>query len=166
MSNNFYYLSHEDFYIDPNGMKGPVLCNTTEGICVVLFHAEQGRCTHCEEAIPEFKKLPRMFPSVIFGMCNLNKYPKVYSMSKETIVPFKYVPYIILYYNGRPFMRYEGEKTATEMAEFVQEVMQRIHSTKTFVDKKGFKVESEQPVYGGIPFNVVIHSNKLEKHSS
>ena len=43
---NFYYLTHDDFYIDPNGMKGPVLCNNTEGICVVLFHAEAGRCVH------------------------------------------------------------------------------------------------------------------------
>ena len=73
--NNFYYLTHDDFYVDPNGAKGPVLCNNTDGICVVLFHAEAGKCVHCEEAIPEFKKLPRMFPSVLFGMCNLNKYP-------------------------------------------------------------------------------------------
>ena len=59
--NNFYYLTHDDFYVDPNGMKGPVLCCNVEGICVALFHADQGKCMHCEEAIPEFKKLPRMF---------------------------------------------------------------------------------------------------------
>ncbi len=158
--NNFYYLTHDDFYVDPNGMKGPVLCCNVEGICVTLFHADQGKCMHCEEAIPEFKKLPRMFPSVLFGMNNLNKYPEVFQMSKKTIVPFKYVPYIILYYNGRPFMRYEGEKTATDMAEFIQEVMNRLQNTKTFVDKKGFKIESEAPVYGGLPYNVVCDDDK------
>lgn len=158
--NNFYYLTHDDFSIDENGMKGPVLCLNAEGIFVVLFHADQGRCVHCEEAIPEFKKLPKMFPQVLFGMCNMNKYPQVYSMSKKTIVPFKYVPYIILYYNGRPFMRYEGDNKVVDLAEFVQEVLSRIDSAKTFIDKKGFKLESEQPVYGGIPFNVVCDEDK------
>jgi hypothetical protein len=57
-------------------------------------------------------------------------------------------------------MRYEGEKSATEIAEFIQEVMNRVQSTKTFVDKKGFKMESEQPVYGGVPYNVVCDDDK------
>jgi hypothetical protein len=158
--NNLLHLETDDFYLS-DGAKGKILCLSVQGICLVLFHANPERCLHCEEAIPEFKKVSRMFSGCKFGLANLNKFPEIIRMSKLTISPLEYVPYMILYVNGRPFLRYEGERTAQDLSEFLQEVMVRLESKKQFIESKNYKVESEIPAYSiAIPFNMVCDEDK------
>jgi hypothetical protein len=158
--NNLIHLESDDFYT-ADGTKGKVLCCNVEGICIVIFHADGGKCSHCDDAIPEFKKAARMLGSVKFGLCNLNRNPDIIRLSKTTIAPLEYVPYVILYVNGRPFLRYEGDRTAEDIAEFLQEVMARLQTKKQFIENKTYKIESEIPPYTiGIPFNVVCDEDK------
>jgi len=159
--NNLIYLSSDEFFLVDATKGGKIMCCDTEGICLVLFHAEPGKCSHCEEAIPEFKKASRMISSVKFGLCNLNQNQDVIKLSKASIAPLEYVPYIILYVNSRPFLRYDGERNAQEIAEFLQEVMMRLQTKKQFIENKNYKIESEIPAYTiGIPFNVVCDEDK------
>ena len=53
-------------------------------------------------------------------------------MSRESIAPIKVVPYIILYINGKPYMRYQGPQDAGEIARFIVEVSQKIQSKQSF----------------------------------
>jgi hypothetical protein len=53
-------------------------------------------------------------------------------MSKDTISPISYVPYIVLYIQGKPFMRYNGPHDAEEIKRFVIEVANKIQSKQTF----------------------------------
>ena len=160
--NNLFFLTEDDFYID-QGQKGPILACNYEGFCMVLFHADAGRCKHCEETIPEFKKIASKFGQCGFGLCNLNKFPGVVTMSKQTIAPFKYVPYIVFYVNGRPFARYEGERNASDMAEFLKEIITLLQPKRSFIEQKKFKVEGDAtPVFpgGGIPYNLICDEDK------
>ena len=43
-----------------------------------------------------------------FGMINVNKNKNIIRLSKQTISQITFVPYIILFINGKPFMRYDG----------------------------------------------------------
>jgi thioredoxin-like negative regulator of GroEL len=121
-SPNLQFLRSQDFYLD-EGTKGKVMCNNTKGFCLVLFHADSSRCTHCEECIPEFKKLPYKMGGVKFALVNVNRERDVVQMSGVTISPITYVPYIVLYINGRPTFRYDGERTTEKMLEFLNDVI-------------------------------------------
>ena len=84
---------------------GNVLCTNIKGFSLILFYSTQ--CNYCKELIPIFKNLPGQVDGCNFGMINVNKNKHIIQMSNQTIVPITYVPYIILYIDGIPFMRYD-----------------------------------------------------------
>ena len=53
-------------------------------------------------------------------------------MSKDTIAPIGYVPYIVLYIQGKPFMRYNGPHDGQEIRRFVIEVANKVQSKQKF----------------------------------
>lgn len=157
--NNLIYLGAEDFAVDLSSKGQKLLCNKQAGICLVLFYSNN--CQYCDEVIPDFKKLPMALGGVKFALVNLNKHQQVYHMSKTTIAPIDVVPYIILYFNGKPFLKYEGERTLNGMLTFMKEVVSRLQQQKSFVDNKVKTIESEIPKYTvGQPYNVVCDEDK------
>ena len=52
-------------------------------------------------------------------------------MSRSTIAPIKVVPYIVLYINGKPHMRYNGPYVAEEIGRFIVEVARKVQSQDT-----------------------------------
>lgn len=137
------FLTSDDFNIS-KGTKGNILCHSIPGFSLVLFYSTQ--CEHCKELIPIFKKLPGTIGGCQFGMINVSSNKNCIRMSKETIVPITYVPYIILYINGRPFMRYQGPYDSGEIRKFVLEVSQNVANKQKFSSEK----VKEDP-HGGIP---------------
>lgn len=123
------FLSQDDFSVQ-RGTKGNVLCTSVRGISLVLFYSTQ--CVHCQSLIPIFKKLPGNVGGCQFGMINLSHNKKCLIMSKETIAPIKVVPYIILYINGKPYMRYNGPHDPNEIARFIVEVSEKLRNKQTF----------------------------------
>jgi hypothetical protein len=65
-------------------------------------------------------------------------------MSKDTIAPITYVPYIVLYINGRPFMKYQGPPTADEMKRFILEVAQKMESKQKFSTEQQSQIQENQ----------------------
>lgn len=161
MSNSIIYLNNNDFYIG-EGSKGKVLCTNIKELVFVLFHADLDKCKYCEDAIPEFKQLPHVISSCRFALVNLNKNLDIVKMSNETIAQFSYVPYMILYVNGRPFIRYDGDRNAKDMADFVMEVLSRLKSNNNFANApKKVKENNVIPGYSiAIPYSVVCDDEK------
>lgn len=158
--NNLLWLQDDDFTIE-QAQKGNVLCNNQKGIIFTLFHANPDKCQFSTATLPEFKKLALKMPGVKFGLCNLNKHPNVYFKSKDTIAPINNVPYIILYVNGRPLMRYDGEQKVDKMSLFLNDIVNRLNSKKDFFDTKNIKIESDVPNSStSTQFNVVCDSEK------
>ena len=115
------FLTSDDFYIQ-QGSKGPVLSTNIPGVSLILFYSKQ--CVHCETWIPIFKRLPGAVGSCQFGMINVSNNKKCVLLSRKTIAPIEFVPYIILCINGKPFIRYNGPYKINEISKFIVEVVQ------------------------------------------
>ncbi len=155
------FLGSQDFFVSENSNGRKVLCNNLKGISLVMFHADVTQCEYCEEALPEFKKMPYKIPGIKFATVNINKNRDIVYMASQTVLPIKVVPLIILYVNGRPSLKYDGEKTATDITAFLDEILNRFAQQKEFKDNKNLRLESEIPPYTvGVPFNLVCDNEK------
>jgi len=108
------------------------------------------------EAFPVFSALPQSIPGCQFAVLNISMYPGVAHKAQQTIAPITHVPFIILYVNGRPFMKYNGKKTYEDISNFVNEVLSRIQNKRSFSTARVDVEDSDIPDYAiGIPFNMV-----------
>jgi len=139
------FLSSDDFYTT-KGTKGDILCNTISGFSLVLFYSTQ--CHWCKKLIPIFKSLPGTIGGCQFGIINVSVNKQIVAMSKKTITPIKYVPYIVLFINGKPFMLYQGPYDANELRKFIFEVSQKVNNKQQFSkDKVKEKITGKIPAY-------------------
>jgi len=143
------FLDSEDFHIT-KGTKGNIMCHNIPGFTLVLFYSTQ--CTYCKTLIPIFKKLPGTIGGCQFGMINVTTNKKCVSLSRETITPITYVPYIILYINGRPFMCYKGPHDIKEIHRFIVEVSQKMQNRQKFSEE-----QVKEDHRGGIPLYTIGH---------
>ena len=127
------FLTADDFHVE-NGTKGKILCNPIPSFSLVLFYSTQ--CTHCKTLVPIFKKLPGTIGGCQFGLLNIGSNMKLVQKSKGTVTEIQYVPLIILYVNGKPFMRYSGKYKKEDIIEFVVSMSKRVQSKEAFNQKK------------------------------
>ena len=127
------FLTSNDFNIQ-KGTKGNIMCHRIRGFSLILFYSTS--CSHCQTLIPKFKQLPGTIGGCQFGMINVSKNKQCVNMSRSTIAPIKYVPYIVLYINGKPFMVYKGPYVVNEMKRFVLEVAKSVQKKTTIYSSK------------------------------
>jgi Thioredoxin len=145
------FLQACDFSVQ-SGQRGDIVCNNIRGISLVLMYST--KCQHCQNLIPIFKRLPGTIGGCQFGMINVTVETDIVLMSRNSISPIKYVPLIILYVNGKPFIRYDGPHTEMDIRTFLIEVTNKLQTKEKFsVDKsKESKNNREIPSYTvGIP---------------
>ncbi len=123
------FLTHEDFSLVPCP-KGNLLCTNIKGFSLKLFYSTA--CEHCQTLIPIFKRLPGTINGCQFGIVNVSTNKPLIVMSRESIAPIEYVPYIVLYNNGRPYMRYNGPHVMSEIQRFVYEVASNLQNRTAF----------------------------------
>ena len=119
---NLLFLTSEDFELR-KGTKGNIVCHDITGYSLVLFYSTQ--CKYCKELIPVFKQLPGSISGCQFGMINVSKNKNIVHMSRNSIAPIEYVPYVILFINGKPSMRYDGPADVQTIQKFVIDVSNR-----------------------------------------
>lgn len=138
------YLSSKDFDV-VQGQKGRVMCNRIRGFSLLLFFSNA--CHHCGDLIPIFKKLPGTISGCQFGLINVSADKNCVAMSRGTLSEIQYVPYIVMYVDGKPVMKYAGPYDITEIKRFVLEVSKRIKSKQTFANNSAVTKDPR----GGIP---------------
>ena len=138
------FLTSQDFNIS-KGERGSLLCNKIPGFSLILFYSTQ--CAYCHKVIPIFKQLPQFIRGCQFAILNVSKNNQLVRMSKSTIAPLEYVPYIILYTEGNPFMRYEGAHDITSIRNFILEVQKSLQHKEQFSKKEEVKLENKIPSY-------------------
>lgn len=152
--NGLMFLSSEDFSIE-KGTRGNILCHSIYGYSLILFYSNS--CTHCANLIPIFKQLPGTINGCQFGMINIGINRTCLEMSKNTIAPITYVPYIVLYVDGRPFMAYKGPYDINEIKRFIIEVANNLQRKRQFnihTEQKQKSVQQKHKIPGftiGIP---------------
>jgi thiol-disulfide isomerase/thioredoxin len=120
------FLTFDDFSIK-NGKNGLILCQSIPGFSLILFYSK--KCQHCKELLPIFYDLPKIIVGCQFGLLNISANSQVAEMSKRTIVPIEYVPSIILYVDGKPFMKYDkGPRSLEHIKRFVLDVIKNIQN--------------------------------------
>ena len=119
------FLTANEFTV-AQGQKGPILCHGIKGFSLILFYSTQ--CEYCKHLIPVFKSLPGTVYGCQFGMINVSQNKQCVNMAAQTVAPIKYVPYIVLYNNGRPFYEYKGPHTPKDIAHFVTDVAKRLQT--------------------------------------
>jgi hypothetical protein len=119
------FLTTDDFHLF-KGSKGNVMGTAIPGFSLILFYSTQ--CEHCQNLIPIFKKLPGSVGGCQFGMINISHNKSAVIMSRDTIAPINVVPYIVLYIQGKPYMRYRGPHDAKEIARFIVEISQQLRN--------------------------------------
>lgn len=132
------FLQHDDFFVE-QGHKGPILCTGIKGLSLILFYSTE--CSFCQKFIPMFKMLPGRINGCQFGMINVSKNKDVVFMSRDTIAPIKYVPYIILYVNGKPFVRYDGPHDDKEIIKFVIDVASKLNNREKFTNSGNAEIK-------------------------
>lgn len=120
------FLSTDDFGVERNE-KGDVLYHEIRGFSLILYYSTQ--CSYCQKIIPVFKKLPDLINGCQFGMVNVSMNRTLISMSMQSNTPIKYVPLLILYINGRPYMRYEGPHEENDIRRFILEVSNSVQAS-------------------------------------
>ena len=153
MNTTIHFLKGADFHI-AEGKKGQVLCNNLKDVSFVMFYSKE--CVYCNDVFPVFKRLSQQIPTCTFAVLNVSVNPEVVYASQKTISKIDSVPYLVVYVNGRPIVRYTGSKTYEEIGRFVVELLKRVQTKKNFMDTRYEIVEDEIPrICGNIPFNVV-----------
>lgn len=140
------FLTSEDFQLS-KGAKGNILSLNVPGFSLILFYSTH--CEHCRDLVPIFKQLPGTIGGCQFGMINISQNKQTILLSRETIAPIKVVPYIILYINGKPYMRYQGPHVINEITRFIVEVSKKIQEKPSFTKKE--TREPKEKISGTIP---------------
>lgn len=116
----------------------------------VLFFTPD--CEYCEELKETFKILSQHITSHYFCFCNLKLSSQVVKYSKESTTPLQHVPYVITYVNGKPYAKYEGDRTVKGLKDFIQLVNSKVEQFKTSPQLQKDELD-EQVSTGATPAN-------------
>lgn len=130
------FLKSNDFHHSTQGNKGKLLVTNIPSFSLVLFYST--KCEHCQELLPIFKSLPGTINNCQFGILNISSPAgkPIIEMAKDSMVPIKFVPFIILYVGGKPFVRYNGPRNRETIQKFVVETAKNIQKRKQEMGKQ------------------------------
>jgi len=147
------FLNQNDFEIRKS-TKGDMLALRYEkkGLCLVLFYSKELQKTSCDLLLNNFKTLPGIINGCSFAMVNMNMNIGLVETSKNTIAPITYVPDLILFVNGCPFVRYDGNHNVDDICRFLEDVYNKIHKLQ-FTEEGSPISKPDQPTRAaaGVP---------------
>ena len=135
--NSLIYLTPSDFDIQMH--------HNISGLSIVLFYAPS--CHHSMNILPIIKRLPKSMSGkgCQFGVLNVGYYKDIISKSQTSNTPLTYVPYIVMYNDGIPFIKYEGEPTEDGLISFILSVIDKRYND---IKKKTREYCEGQPLCG------------------
>ena len=156
---------HSESFKKMKGNRGFVLgIPNAQNLTLIMFYSLQ--CTYCDQAMPELEKLSKFTIDnglpINIAVCDIMKHKRVIQESADTVDPIKFVPYMPIYLGEKPYLRYNGKKTAEDMLHYLIEVLKRVDTRQKFVQNSNNNVDEEEKVQSntvnngeGIPYNVV-----------
>ena len=142
--NSLQLLSRENFRLE-NSESGKILATSIPGFSLVLFYSKS--CKYCHDFLPIFKSLPSKIRNCQFGIVNVSQNVDIINMSKQTNVHIRYVPYVILYLNGKPLVRYDGERSEAQVIKFIMEIMAKINKKQFRTPAQSSSRQNDIPIY-------------------
>lgn len=129
--NGILFFGGSDFILR-QGDNGQLLCLAYDlkGLTLVLFYSNH--CEYCDHLIKKFKQLPHLVNGCQFAMVNVSQHPDVPERSAQTMASITYVPDLILYVNGSPYIRYDGQHEIEPIRNFIIEVYKKVATQINF----------------------------------
>jgi thiol-disulfide isomerase/thioredoxin len=154
-----YFLSDADFFIKRIEQNN-YLTTKIDGYSFILFFSPE--CEFSRHVHPIFKQLPRKMNNcctfATMDVSDPNSQATIRSsVSQETNTPICYVPYLIFYINGFPYLRYQPPEMGTinenHLLTFVFDAIKTSDRKPTFAeyssDKNIPKYSIGIPLHGG-----------------
>ena len=155
---SLFNLSSQDFRQERTA-QGSILGITLSGITVVLYYSARNS-PPCMQFLPYYQQLPGTIPGCQFAAVDVGRERAVVRMADGTPFPINFVPYIILYVNGRPYRPYGGKRSIRELQQFIvtsiQALQQQYQSSprnQTMHANQQHRVKKRYPL--GIPYNLI-----------
>ena len=114
---------------------------------LVMFYST--RCPACTDALPVFKAITSTVQGCRYGMINVTNEPDVVYMSKQTANEIRYVPIIVLYYQGKPVLQYTGKITIEDLRKFLMSTLTQLANGGSRPKQAPVKPEETIPAYAG-----------------
>ena len=138
---SLFYLSTKDFHIR-QGTNSPLLCTSMQHISLVMIHS--GQSVGSQQMLYVFKTLPQMIRGCQFGIVLIERNMPLVQMSHQTNTPIEYVPLVIMYVNGIPYMEYKGPEDAEQLRQFI------VHQYNAIEQQLSFTNSNNTDVYANV----------------
>lgn len=113
------------------------------GIVLVFFKTSS--CLGCAAVEPKVIQISQEETRISYAFVNVGDFNNVVRMSKASTTEIKTVPALILYIDGTPYARYNGEKTVVNIKNFInRSLQQKLQNT-------------QQPSFVQAPINTPYH---------
>jgi thioredoxin-like negative regulator of GroEL len=90
----------------------------------VLCFFKMDSCPGCNSFNPIFRQLSLEEVNINYAIVNLTTSRDVVTMSRQTTTPITAVPFLLLFINGNPHAKYNGQKTVTALKSFINKALQ------------------------------------------
>jgi len=139
------YLTSDEFFLQKNENNNIILSHRVQGFCLVLFYST--KCEYCPGLLNIFKRLPGTVNGCQFGIVNISTNKACVEMSQQSNSPIKYVPFIVLYINGNPYMIYKGSNDSKSITNFILDVANKLQNKQQFSKDTIKKEDNSIPAY-------------------
>ena len=147
---------HFSLVLSNSGQK--LLCTGIAGISLILFHTPD--CEHCPDLKESFKILTQHIKGVNFGLCNVRKHKKVITISKESTTHIQYVPYVLCFINGKPFAKYDGDRSVKGIKDFIHTVHSKVENFKKTPQMQQDAIQNEGDALSN---NTAVSQNRAKR---
>ena len=147
---SIFYLSYGDFHIQ-RGTNSPLLCHGMNHISLIMFHSTQS--AYSQQIAPIFKMLPQAIRGCQFGIIKIGQNMNLVQMAAQTNTPIEYVPLIIMYVNGIPYMEYKGPADLENMRQFIITQYTAIEKQISFTNQNNTNAYAQQATQQNVHYD-------------
>lgn len=126
-------LTPTDFNIIKT-IKGDLVEFLSKELTVVLFYKNEENRKYSDEFKRVFAEIEETGFECKFGVINIDEHSEAAEMASQTKTPINYVPYVVIYAQGRPYMSYGGKIDSIELVKLITyvQLMQTVTASLQF----------------------------------
>jgi thioredoxin-like negative regulator of GroEL len=111
-----HFLDNSHFEVN---QRGELSCKI-KGYVLMLFYST--KCEHCGDMINKFKELNDTVNGCSFAQVNLDTNKELIKKVNASNIKLTFVPFVVLFANGTPYMIYSGPVSTSSLRRFILEV--------------------------------------------
>jgi hypothetical protein len=128
-----HQLTSQNFSLSNTGKSKNL--NINLGGAVLCFF-KMDSCPGCNNFDPIFRQLSLEETNINYSIINLSSHRDIVTMSRQTTTPITAVPFLLLFINGNPHAKYNGQKTISALKSFINKALQ--HAPRISNNVQGF----------------------------